>query len=42
MGQYATRLGISWETLMGLGRYDMENVDERFCMSVLPARPAKR
>lgn len=41
LGQYATRLGISWETLMGLGRYDMENVDERFCMSVFACKTSQ-
>lgn len=40
-GQYPSRLGISWETLMGLGRTDPENVDERFCMSVFACKTSQ-
>ena len=34
MGGYPSRLGISWDELIGMGRENPENHDERFCMSV--------
>lgn len=33
MSQYPARLGISWETFMGLGRTNPEDKSEKFCMS---------
>ena len=34
MGGYPSRLGISWDEFIGMGRENPENHDERFCMSV--------
>lgn len=38
LAHYPERLKISWDDLMGLGRYRPEDKDERFSMSVLAAR----
>ena len=34
MGGYPSRLGISWDEFIGMGRENPNNHDERFCMSV--------
>jgi len=34
MGGYPSRLGISWDEFIGMGRENPDNHDERFCMSV--------
>lgn len=34
MGGYPSRLGISWDEFIGMGRETPDNHDERFCMSV--------
>ena len=34
MGSYPSRLGISWDEFIGMGRENPNNHDERFCMSV--------
>ena len=34
MGGYPSRLGISWDEFIGVGRENPDNHDERFCMSV--------
>ena len=34
MGGYSSRLGISWDEFIGMGRENPDNHDERFCMSV--------
>ena len=34
MGDYPSRLGISWDEFIGMGRENPNNHDERFCMSV--------
>lgn len=34
MGGYPSRLGVSWDEFIGMGRENPENHDERFCMSV--------
>ena len=36
-GHYPSRFGISWETLLGLGKVNVEDHNERFSMSVLAA-----
>lgn len=33
MGGYPARLGISWDELIGMGRQNPDNHNERFCMS---------
>ena len=33
LGQYAERLGISWDEFMGMGRINPEDKSEKFCMS---------
>jgi starch phosphorylase len=33
MGGYPQKMGITWDDLMGLGRTDPEDKNERFCMS---------
>ncbi|MBO4730429.1 MAG: alpha-glucan family phosphorylase, partial [Bacteroidaceae bacterium] len=33
LGSYAEKLGISWDDLIGLGRTNPEDKNERFCMS---------
>lgn len=33
LGSYADKLGISWDDLMGLGRTNPDDHNERFCMS---------
>ncbi len=35
---YAERLNVSWETFMGLGRFNESDVSEKFSMSVLAAK----
>ncbi len=35
---YAERLGISWNTFMGLGRVDEQNLTENFSMSILATK----
>lgn len=37
IGHYPARLNVSWETLMGLGKLDGNNVSEEFSMSHLAA-----
>lgn len=34
MGDYPARLGISWDELIGMGRQNPEDHNERFCMSI--------
>lgn len=34
MNDYANRLGISWDSLMDMGRYNAGDKGERFCMSI--------
>ena len=34
MGGYPSRLGISWDEFIGMGRENPDDHDERFCMSV--------
>ncbi|MCH3993848.1 MAG: alpha-glucan family phosphorylase [Prevotella sp.] len=34
MGGYPARLGISWEELIGMGRQNPDDHNERFCMSI--------
>jgi glycogen phosphorylase/synthase len=41
MPHYAERLGISWETFMGLGKINPKNPAESFSMSVLAAKLAR-
>ena len=36
-GHYPSRFGISWETMMGLGKVNVNDREERFSMSVLAA-----
>ena len=36
-GHYPSRFGISWETLLGLGKVNVDDHNERFSMSVLAA-----
>lgn len=38
MEQYAARLGITWDTLMGMGRNEPDDKEEKFCMSVFACR----
>ena len=33
MGSYPARLGISWDELIGMGRQNPDDHNERFCMS---------
>ncbi len=42
MPHYADRLGISWETFMGLGKMNPENPGEDYSMSVLAAKLAQQ
>ncbi len=42
MPHYADRLGISWETFMGLGKMNPENIGEDYSMSVLAAKLAQQ
>jgi phosphorylase/glycogen(starch) synthase len=35
MPHYASRMNISWERFMGLGRFNPNNANEKFSMSVL-------
>ena len=37
IGHYPQRLGVSWETLMGLGKINGYDVNEKFSMSILAA-----
>ncbi|MBR5723962.1 MAG: alpha-glucan family phosphorylase [Bacteroidales bacterium] len=37
IGHYPARLGVDWRTMMGLGKIDAANVDEKFSMSHLAA-----
>lgn len=41
MPHYADRLGINWETFMGLGKMNPENPKEDYSMSVLAAKLAQ-
>ncbi len=41
MPHYADRLGISWETFMGLGKMNPQNAQESYSMSVLAAKLAQ-
>ncbi len=41
MPHYADRLGISWETFMGLGKMNPQNPEEDYSMSVLAAKLAR-
>ncbi len=41
MPHYADRLGVSWETFMGLGRMNPQDPGEDFSMSVLAAKLAQ-
>lgn len=34
MGGYPSRLGISWDEFIGMGRENPDNHEERFCMSI--------
>ena len=36
-GHYPSRFGISWDTLMGLGKVNVNDPNERFSMSILAA-----
>ena len=36
-GHYPSRFGISWETLLGLGKVNVDDHNERFSMSILAA-----
>ncbi len=42
MPHYADRLGISWETFMGLGKMNPQNTQESYSMSVLAAKLAQQ
>ena len=37
IGHYPQRLGVDWRTMMGLGKVDPDNADEKFSMSTLAA-----
>ena len=41
MGGYPSRLGISWDEFIGMGRENPDNHDERFCMSVFACNTCK-
>ncbi|MDR4988847.1 MAG: alpha-glucan family phosphorylase [Bacteroidales bacterium] len=41
MPHYADRLGVSWETFMGLGKMNPQNTQESYSMSVLAAKLAQ-
>lgn len=41
MEHYASRLGISWDTLMDLGRNNPGDKNERFCLSVFACRTSQ-
>ena len=37
LGHYPQRFGVDWQAMMGLGKRDVENHEEKFSMSVLAA-----